>query len=47
MYERNTLGNFTARGDRLNDMAAGMYAASGASVAEMLKRFKVEQLVEV
>ncbi|RKE98217.1 outer membrane protein assembly factor BamB family protein [Ichthyenterobacterium magnum] len=38
--ERNYLGQYTARGDRLNNLSKGMAAASGASVAEMLKRFK-------
>lgn len=37
--ERNYLGQYTARGDRLNNMAQGMANISGASVAEMLKRF--------
>ncbi|MCK8481348.1 PQQ-binding-like beta-propeller repeat protein [Psychroserpens algicola] len=40
MHERNQIGQYTARGERLNDLSAGMSAASGASVAEMLKRFK-------
>ena len=38
--ERNYLGQYTARGDRLNNLSHGMAAAAGASVAEMLKRFK-------
>ncbi|MDT0557108.1 PQQ-binding-like beta-propeller repeat protein [Ichthyenterobacterium sp. W332] len=37
--ERNYLGQYTARGDRLNNLSKGMAAASGASIAEMLKRF--------
>jgi hypothetical protein len=37
---RNSLGNYTDRGQREADLGAGMAAASGASVAEMLKRFK-------
>ncbi len=37
---RNVLGNYTARGKREADLANGLAAASGASVAEMLKRFK-------
>jgi len=40
MHERNRIGQYTARGDRLNDLSAGMSAAAGASIAEMLKRFK-------
>ncbi|WP_323789366.1 PQQ-binding-like beta-propeller repeat protein [Psychroserpens sp.] len=40
MHERNRIGQYTARGDRLNDLSQGMAAAAGASVAEMLKRFK-------
>lgn len=38
--ERNRIGQYTARGDRLNNLSQGMSAAAGASVAEMLKRFK-------
>ncbi|MEW4924381.1 PQQ-binding-like beta-propeller repeat protein [Algibacter sp. 2305UL17-15] len=37
--ERNYIGQYTARGDRLNNMAQGMANVSSASVAEMLKRF--------
>ena len=37
---RNVLGNYTSRGQRDANLGAGMAAASGASVAEMLKRFK-------
>ena len=40
MHERNRIGQYTARGDRLNNLSQGMSAAAGASVAEMLKRFK-------
>lgn len=40
MSERNRIGQYTARGERLNDLSAGMSSAAGASVAEMLKRFK-------
>lgn len=40
MHERNRIGQYTARGDRLNDLSAGMSNAAGASIAEMLKRFK-------
>ncbi len=38
-YERNYIGQYTARGDRLNNMSQGMANVSSASVAEMLKRF--------
>lgn len=37
---RNILGNYTSRGQRYADFGDGMAAASGASIAEMLKRFK-------
>lgn len=37
---RNVLGNYTPRGQRYANLGDGMAAASGASVAEMLKRFK-------
>ncbi|MCW9036636.1 PQQ-binding-like beta-propeller repeat protein [Altibacter sp.] len=37
---RNKLGNYTDRGQRYADLGDGMAAAAGASVAEMLKRFK-------
>ncbi|MDT0556125.1 PQQ-binding-like beta-propeller repeat protein [Patiriisocius hiemis] len=37
---RNKLGQYTDRGQRYADLGDGMAAASGASVAEMLKRFK-------
>ena len=37
---RNMLGNYTTRGQRYANLGDGMAAASGASVAEMLKRFK-------
>jgi len=40
VYERNRLGQYSARGHRLNNMADGMSGIAGASVAEMLKRFK-------
>ncbi|WCO00972.1 outer membrane protein assembly factor BamB family protein [Psychroserpens ponticola] len=40
MHERNRIGQYTARGERLNNLSAGMSSAAGASVAEMLKRFK-------
>jgi hypothetical protein len=37
---RNKLGNLTDRGERYKNLGDGMAAASGASIAEMLKRFK-------
>lgn len=37
---RNRLGNYTSRGQSYADLGDGLSAASGASVAEMLKRFK-------
>jgi len=37
---RNQLGHYTRRGEIEADLGAGMVAASGASIAEMLKRFK-------
>ena len=37
---RNQLGQYTSTGEAYNDLGAGMAAASGASIAEMLKRFK-------
>ncbi len=37
---RNRLGYYTNRGQNLRDLGDGMAAASGASIAEMLKRFK-------
>lgn len=40
MNERNRIGQYTARGERLNNLSQGMSAAAGASIAEMLKRFK-------
>lgn len=36
---RNSLGNYTSRGERYANFGEGMAAASGASIAEMLKRF--------
>jgi hypothetical protein len=36
---KNVIGQYTARGEQLNDFSASMAAASGASIAEMLKRF--------
>jgi len=37
---RNRLGYYTSRGESYNDMGDAMAGAAGASVAEMLKRFK-------
>jgi PQQ-like domain len=37
---RNQLGYYTSRGEAYADLGDGMAAASGASVAEMLRRFK-------
>lgn len=43
---RNSLGNYTDRGQRYADFGDGMAAASGASIAEMLKRFKATAATE-
>ena len=43
---RNKLGSYTDRGQRYADFGDGMAAASGASVAEMLKRFKATAATE-
>ncbi len=43
---RNSLGNFTSQGEAYNNLAHGMAAATGASVAEMLKRFKATSATE-
>lgn len=43
---RNSLGNFTTKGEAYNDLSYGMAAASGASIAEMLKRFKATSATE-
>ena len=37
---RNVLGDYTSQGNAYNNLSQGMAAASGASIAEMLKRFK-------
>ena len=37
---RNRLGQLTQRGERYENLGDGMAAASGASIAEMLKKFK-------
>ena len=43
---RNRLGNYTSRGEAYADLGDGMAAAAGASVAEMLKRFKATSATE-
>ncbi|WP_435413371.1 PQQ-binding-like beta-propeller repeat protein [Psychroserpens mesophilus] len=43
---RNSLGRYTDRGQRYADFGDGMAAASGASIAEMLKRFKATAATE-
>ncbi|MBR9844697.1 MAG: PQQ-binding-like beta-propeller repeat protein [Algicola sp.] len=43
---RNILGSYTSRGQRYADFGDGMAAASGASIAEMLKRFKATSATE-
>lgn len=43
---RNKLGNYTSRGQAYADLGDGMAAASGASIAEMLKRFKATAATE-
>ena len=43
---RNSLGHYTDRGQREANLGAGMAAASGASVAEMLRRFKATAATE-
>jgi hypothetical protein len=43
---RNSLGNYTDRGQREANLGSGMAAASGASIAEMLKRFKATAATE-
>lgn len=43
---RNSLGNYTDRGQREANLGAGMAAAAGASIGEMLKRFKATAATE-
>lgn len=43
---RNSLGRYTSEGQRQSDFGDGMAAASGASIAEMLKRFKATAATE-
>jgi len=43
---RNSLGHYTDRGQREADFGAGMAAASGASISEMLRRFKATAATE-
>src|SRR5690606_39057422 len=43
---RNSLGYYTDRGQREADLGAGMAVAAGASIAEMMKRFKATAATE-
>ncbi|MEL6812829.1 MAG: PQQ-binding-like beta-propeller repeat protein [Bacteroidota bacterium] len=43
---RNRLGQYTTRGKSYADLGDGLAAASGASIAEMLKRFKATSATE-
>ena len=43
---RNRLGSYTSRGQTLLDMGDSMAMATGASIAEMLKRFKATSATE-
>ncbi|HLT34587.1 MAG TPA: PQQ-binding-like beta-propeller repeat protein, partial [Aquaticitalea sp.] len=43
---RNSLGYYTDQGQREADLGAGMAAAAGASIAEMLRRFKATAATE-
>ncbi|OAB76017.1 outer membrane protein assembly factor BamB family protein [Cochleicola gelatinilyticus] len=43
---RNKLGNYTDRGERYADLGVGMAAATGASISEMLRRFKATAATE-
>ncbi len=43
---RNRLGQYTSRGETYADFGDGMAMASGASIAEMLKRFKATSATE-
>jgi hypothetical protein len=43
---RNRLGYYTSRGEAYADLGDGMAAATGASVAEMLRRFKATSATE-
>lgn len=43
---RNRLGQYTSRGDQYNRMGDSMAGAAGASIAEMLKRFKATSATE-
>lgn len=43
---RNRLGSYTSRGQSYADLGDGMAAATGASIAEMLRRFKATAATE-
>lgn len=43
---RNRLGTLTRRGEQYQNLGDGMAAASGASIAEMLKKFKATSATE-
>jgi len=43
---KNTLGGYTSTGDAYNQMGDAMSAAAGASIAEMLRRFKATSATE-
>lgn len=43
---RNVLGQYTSRGQSYADLGDGMSAAAGASIAEMLRRFKATSATE-
>lgn len=43
---RNSIGQYTSRGESYQRLAEGLAMASGASVAEMLKRFKATAATE-
>ncbi len=43
---RNRLGQYTSRGEAYADLGDGMAVATGASVAEMLRRFKATSATE-
>ena len=43
---RNSIGQYTWKGEQYNDMANSLAMASGASIAEMLKRFSATSATE-
>ncbi len=43
---RNVLGDYTSRGDAYNDLGDAMSVAAGASIAEMVRRFKATSATE-